>query len=214
MAATQLVLLGVPAFVGQVTGETTVGFFIDEHVYDPAQLINVDLAKNTSLPPDRWATDVDVDIATTGGWTTIGPTFNAGPHVGGVYLSERLAAKYKALLADWPPSPDAIYQYQGVLRADDAGNVTRYHGFKVQILSKSVGTLIHVAILETGESQPTATSHRRWIDTADPGIVDPKANGLTTIDPASPVGTVGAMFAQIKPLENGQEPKLPKGQGR
>ncbi|MFT3698296.1 MAG: hypothetical protein QM831_34455 [Kofleriaceae bacterium] len=215
MAATSLVLLGVPAFVGQVTGQTTIGFFTDETTYDPALLINVDLAKNTSLPPAQWATGVDCDIATTGGWTTIGPTFNAGPHVGGVWLADRLVQKYANVLASWPPSPDARYQYQGILRADDAGNVTRYLGFKVQVLTKSSGTLVHVAFISPGQSAPTPSSPTRWIDTADPQSSDARANGFTTIDPTSPVGTVGALFATKAVVADGPgwPPKVPIGFG-
>lgn len=212
--ATQLVLLGVPAFVSQVTGPTTVGFFIDENQFDPAQLINVDLAKNTSLPASKWATEVDCDIATTGGWTTIGPTFNAGPHVGAVYLSQRLVDKYKAQLANWPPSPDAIYQYQGILRADDAGNVTRYLGTKVQVIGKSQGTLIHVAFITPGQSTPGPDPATRWVDTGDLLQVDAKSNGFTTIDANSPVGTVGSLFtteAVARPLV--YPPKIPVSLG-
>ena len=55
MATTQLLLTGVPAFVANVTSSTVVQFTIDENDFDPAHLIQVDLANNTSLPPAQWA---------------------------------------------------------------------------------------------------------------------------------------------------------------
>ena len=46
MAVNQLVLTGMPAFVGVVRGPTKVGFFIDEDEFDSTKLIEVDLDKN------------------------------------------------------------------------------------------------------------------------------------------------------------------------
>ena len=103
MAVTQLVLTGMPAFVGAVRGPTKVGFFIDENEFDPKKLIDVDLDKNpATVAPASWATGVDVDYQTTGGWTTIGPSFNGGAYVGGVYLAQRLVTQYASVLANWP----------------------------------------------------------------------------------------------------------------
>jgi len=207
MASTQLVLLGVPAFVGSVTGPTTIAFTIDEAIYGPPNLISVDLAKNTSLPPAQWAT-VDVDKQTTGGYTTIGPTFNNGQYVGAVYLADRLVTTYKTQLAAWPPPPDARYQYQALLRADEIGNVTRYHGFKVQVASAAVGSLIEVLAIPVGSTAPVGIG--AWIDLSDAGYSDPKANGFTTIDATSPVGTVGALFLSAAAMEPDWPPGIPK----
>jgi len=209
MATTQLVLLGVPAFVNSVTSSTACTFTIDELIYDAASAIAVDLAKNTSLPPSQWALGVDVDKQTTGGWTTIGPTFNSGNHVGAVYLADRLVQKYKAVLASWPPSPDALYQYQAVLRADASSDVSRFHGFKVQVTSAAVGNLIKVVGIPAGMS--VAVGAGSWIDLGDVVSYDPKANGFTTIDVTSPVGTVGGLFInQIVMDEPGFPPTIPK----
>ena len=210
MATTQLVLLGVPAYVVSVTGATTVGFVIDELTYASANVINVDLAKNTTLPPAQWATGVDVDQQTGDGLTTIGPTFNAGPYVGAVYLADRLVQKYKAALANWPPAPDAIYQYQEVVRADGSGDIERFHGFKVSVVSAAQGTLIQVAYIVTGQSAPTGAT--RWIDLANTGAYDPKSNGFTTIDATSPVGTVGALFvsSEVIAATDPTWPKIPR----
>jgi hypothetical protein len=207
MASTQLVLLGVPAFVGSVTGSTTIGFTIDEATYGAASSISVDLAKNTSLPPAQWAT-VDVDKQTTGGYTTIGPTFNNGQYVGAVYLADRLVQTYKTQLAAWPAPPDVRYQYQAVLRADDAGNVTRYHGFKVQVMTAAAGSLIEVQSIPVGSTAPVGIG--QWIDLADAGYSDPKANGFTTIDATSPVGTVGALFLTEAAMDPDWPPVGPK----
>lgn len=213
MPAVQLVLTGVPAFVYVVRGATTVRFSIDENVFDPNRMVDVDLAKNTSLPAASWATGVDVDLQTAGGFTTVGPRFPRGVHNGGVYLAQRLVTQYSALLASWPPAPDALYQYQAVLRSDN-GNITRYHGFKVRKRGAAQGTLVHLAFYRAGDATPGSLGSD-WIDLADPDISDPQANGFTTITPASPAGTDGALFltssamaALAKP-----PPKWPPSQG-
>jgi hypothetical protein len=208
MATTQLVLLGVPAFVNSITSATACTFTLDELVYDAANSIAVDLARNTSLPPSQWATGVDVDKQTTGGWTTIGPTFNLGTHVGAVYLADPLVQKYKAVLASWPPSPDSVYQYQAVLRGDASGEVARFHGCKVQVMTATVGTLIKVAAIPVGMSASVGTG--TWIDFADTTSWDPKSNGFTTIDATSPVGTVGALFVNVIAMDPGFPPSVPK----
>lgn len=209
MATTQLVLLGVPAFVGSVTSSTSVAFTLDEGVYGTSQSIAVDLANNTTLPPAQWATDVDVDsmTATSGGWTTIGPTFNSGTYIGGVYLADRLVQKYASLLVGYPAAPDAIYQHQAVLRANGGGVVTRYHGFKVLILKPGVGSIVHVAFIRAGSPTPSVATlaadvPTRCIDLADASICDPKVNGFTTIDGSSPAGTVGALFMTSSAISN------------
>jgi hypothetical protein len=214
MATTQLVLLGVPAFVNSVTSSTACSFTIDELVYDTASSIAVDLANNTTLPPAQWAT-VDVDSVTSG-WTTIGPTFNSGAHVGGVYLADRLVKKYAALLAGYPGVPDEIYQHQAVLRANDVGVVTRYHGFKVVIVTAGVGSIVRVAFIRAGTSIPATLGPdipMRWLDLADASVSDPKSNGFTTIDGTSPVGTVGALFLTAPTITNQAIPmeKYPRG---
>lgn len=208
MATTQLVLLGVPAFVNSITGVTACTFTLDELVYAEDQAIAVDLAKNTSLPPSQWATGVDVDKQTTGGWTTIGPVFNLGNHVGAVYLAPSIVQRYTTVLATWPPAPDAIYQYQAVLRGDASGETTRLHGCKVQVISAAVGTLIKLATIPVGMSTPVGTG--TWIDLADPTLWDPKSNGFTTIDATSPVGAIGAIFVAVVAMEPGFPPSVPK----
>lgn len=189
MAVTQLVFTGVSAFVGDVTGPTQVKFYVEEHEFDPTKRIAVDLAKNPdNVAPAAWGTDVDVDMFKQfGGWTTIGPSFHGGVHVGGVYLAQRLVPADIA----WPPPGDALYQYQALLR-DDNGTKTRYHGFKVRVMSPSSGTLAHLGFIPVGASAPTGGVY--WIDLADPTVSDPQANGFTTITPSSPAGTVGALF--------------------
>ena len=216
MPAFQLVLTGVPAFVGSVLSPTRVKFFIDENEFDPAKTIEVDLAKNTaSVPPAQWETDVDVDQQTTGGWTTIGPRFHAGPYVGAVYLAQRLVNQYASVLASWPPAPDDIYQYQAVLRADN-GSVTRYHGFKVRVLSPANGSQAHVAFVRVGAVGPAGgRPAARWIDLSDPDVCDPAANGFTTITPTTSPGTVGALFLRSEAMaaDSPTNPKVPKQLG-
>ncbi len=215
MAVTQLVLTGVPSFVGVVDGATTVQFFIDQQDFDPAHLIPVDLAKNPSLPPAQWATGVDVDTTTDGGYTTIGPRFHNGAHVGAVYLADRLYAKYGAALASWPPAGDELYQYRAVLRAAGDGTVTRFHGFKVSVRASQAPALALLEFIPTGGSPGAPTNPMRWIDLNDPTVVDPAANGFTQVTPTTPVGTVGSLFITAAAMQNQgmSSPKVPKFYG-
>lgn len=209
----EILLTGVPAFVCAVKGPTTVGFVIDENLFDPTKVIEVDLAKNpNTVPPGQWDTDVDVDYQTTGGWTTIGPRFHGGIHVGGAYLAPRLAKRYASALAGWPPPGDALYQYQAVLREEN-GVIARYHGFKVRVMSPGRGTLAHLGFIRPGTRVPSLGVN--WVDLADPTMCDPAAHGFTTITPQTPVGSEGALFltsggmtAMSKP-----GPKYPPGDG-
>lgn len=213
MPVVQLVLTGVPAFVGTVLAPTRVKFFIDENEFDPTKTIEVDLAKNTAnVPPAQWATQVDCDHGTAGGYTTIGPRFHAGPYVGAVYLAQRLVQQYQSVLANWPPAPDEIYQYQAVLRADN-GNVARYHGFKVRVLSPASGSQAHIGFVRVGQAGPAGgRPGARWIDLADPDVCDPASNGFTTITSTSTVGTVGALFlrSEVMAADAPGNPKIPK----
>jgi hypothetical protein len=212
MPASQLVLTGVPAFVGAVLGPTRVRFFIDENEFDPTKMIEVDLAKNPqAVQPGNWGTDVDCDHQTTGGLTTIGPRFHAGSRVGAVYLAQRLVTQ--AVLASWPPQPDEIYQYQAIVR-DNNGVNSRFHGFKAKVVSQSVGTLARLAFIRPGTQGP-GNGPALWIDLADSDLCDPKANGFTTIEPSSPVGTVGAVFlsSKVTPFDVPDHPKVPKSAG-
>jgi hypothetical protein len=169
-----------------------VSFHVDPNDFNPANVIDVDLAKNPAvIPPAQWATDVDVDYQTTGGFTTIGPRFYGGATVGGAYLAERLATAAAGVLADWPPKGDELYQFQAVLRSEN-GVITRYHGFKVRVMSPSSGTLAHLGFIRAGTSAPTLGVD--WIDLADPTISDPAVNGFTTITPATARGQDGALF--------------------
>jgi hypothetical protein len=209
MAVTQLLLTGVPAFVGSVVGQTKVRFSIDENDFDPNRLIEIDLAKNPQkVQPAAWAQDVDCDHQTAGGLTTIGPTFHAGPHCGAVYLSDRLVTQHAALLANWPPAPDARFQYQLLLRNNN-GQTARYHGFKAQVVNP-VGSLARVAFFRTGAAAPFAVPE--WIDLSDPDVCDAASNGFTTITAASPIGTIGAVFlnSRITIRDVPQNPKIPK----
>lgn len=216
MAVIQLVMTGVPAFVGTVLGRTKVKFFIDETEFDPRKQIEVDLAKNTKdVPAAQWATDVDVDKQTDGGWTTIGPRFHAGPYVGAAYLSERLVNQYAPVLASWPPTPDAIYQYQAILRSDN-GTLTRFHGFKVVVVTAARGNHAHLAFIRVGETAPVGgRAAARWIDLSDSDVSDPASNGFTTITAASTPGTVGALFLRSEVMAAGapHNPKVPRGEG-
>jgi hypothetical protein len=214
MAATNLLLTGVDAFVAQVISATKVRFSIAENDFAANRLIEVDLAKNpNTVQPASWATDVDCDFQTTGGLTTIGPTFHSGVHVGGVYIAQRLVTQYASVLSGWPGTPDDIYQYQALLRSDN-GTVTRFHGFKVRVLGPSVGTLAHVAFIRIGTPSASA-GQPRWVDLADASYCDPQANGFTTIGPTSAPGTVGALFlsSKIIALDGPQYPKWPRNFG-
>ncbi len=213
MPANQLLLTGVPAFVGEVLGPTRVKFFVDEKQSNRGNMVEVDLAKNTqAIAAAAWAQDAECDHQTHGGRTTIGPTFHRdAKHVGCVYLAERIFTRYP-FLASWPPKPDERYQYQLVLRAN--GGEERYHGFKVRVVSAAVGSLAHVEFFAVGESAPSGVP--QWIDLADRDVCDPQANGFTTITPASPVGTIGALFmsSRVIAADVPNHPKIPPYAGR
>ncbi|MEO6777800.1 MAG: hypothetical protein ABI467_33070 [Kofleriaceae bacterium] len=195
-----------------MTSSTVIQFAIDENDFNPANLIAVDLANNTSLPPAQWA-NVEIDISTVGGYSTIGPRFRSGAYIGAAYIAEKVRLKFAAALADWPPSGDDLYQYQAVLRAN--GDVRRFHGFKVNVFAPTVGTVAHLEFIPTGGTAGTSTNPRRWIDLADASVVDPAVNGFTTITPASPVGTIGAVFLTSTAMTSQamDRPKIPTAFG-
>ena len=210
--ASQLLLTGVPAFVSHVISSTAVQFTIDENDFNPANLISVDLANNTSLPPAQWA-NVEIDISTVGGYSTIGPRFRNGAYVGAAYISEKVRVRYAAALVDWPPAGDDLYQYQAVLRLN--GDVRRFHGFKVNVYAPTTGTVAHLEFIPVGGTAGTAGNPRRWIDLADASVSDPAAHGFTTITPASPVGTIGALFLTSSGMRSQgmDKPKIPTALG-
>jgi hypothetical protein len=121
--------------------------------------------------------------------------------------------KYAAALVDWPPAGDDLYQYQAVLRAN--GDVRRFHGFKVNVFAPTLGTVAHLEFIPAGKTAGDPTNPRRWIDLSDASVVDPAANGFTTITAVSPVGTIGAVFLTSTAM-SGQamdKPKIPLGLG-
>jgi hypothetical protein len=203
-----IVFTGVDAFVAQVTGPKTVRFSINETAFSP--LIDVDLGKNPStVQPAQWATGVDVDETLT----TIGPTFFAGNYTGGVYLAQRLVTQHASILSGWPGPPDDIYQYQLLVRENN-GAITRFHGFKVRVVGQTQGTIARLQFIRPGTAAPSPRT--RWLDLADPSIVDPPANGFTTIAPNTPAGTVGAVFIErVVILDGGGDgyPKWPRHLG-
>lgn len=211
----QLVMYGVPAYVSQTSGATQSQFYIDPTDYNPADLIAIDQARDSSVAPSSWATGVDVDVNTTAGYTTIGPTWNAGNHTGCAYISQAIWNAFPAGRAAWPPSPDALYQYTCVLRSPDGSTVTRYHGFKVQILSASFGTLAHVGFIPTGNASLPAGYRSAWVDLADASMCDPSTNGFTTITTSSATNTKGALFLTAAGMVSMSMagPKIPKGLG-
>lgn len=212
----ELLLTGVPAFVGQVLAAKSLKFFAADNIFDPTKMIDVDLAKNPKLiAPANWGTDVVIDQhESEGGFTTIGPFFNGGRHIGGAYLSQSVYAANSSKLAGWPETYDALYQFQAVLRENN-GVITRYHGFKVRVIGAGVQTLAHLAFIPSGSVDPVPGSPVHWVDLADATICDPRANGYTTIDASSPVGTEGALFLTTKGMTTYLvgAPKVPPGYG-
>ncbi|HET9993489.1 MAG TPA: hypothetical protein VFQ65_33360 [Kofleriaceae bacterium] len=188
---------------------TKVQFAIDENDFNPANLITVDLANNTALPPAQWA-NVEIDISTVGGYSTIGPKFRNGAYIGAAYISEKVRQHFAAALVDWPPAGDDLYQYQAVLRAN--GDVRRFHGFKVNVFAPTVGTVAHLEFIPAGGTAGASSNPRRWIDLADASVIDPAANGFTTITANSPVGTIGAVFLTSTAMSSQamDTPKMPR----
>ena len=70
-------------------------FSLEESNFNTSSMVEVDIAKNpAAVQAALWDTDVDVDFQTFGGFTTIGPRFHGGAHVGAVYLAQRLVTQY------------------------------------------------------------------------------------------------------------------------
>jgi hypothetical protein len=214
--AAQLVMYGVDSYVSSVSGTYACQFWVSPTDFNPANLIGVDLAKNPStVAPSSWATGVDIDIATTGGYTTIGPTWNTGNHTGGAYISQAIWNAFPSGRGHWPPSPDALYQYTAVLRADDAANVTRYHGFKVKVIGAPFGTIVHVGFIPTGSATLPVGATTRWIDLADAWTCDPPGGGFTTVAATSPINTIAALYLTSAGMTSQgiAGPKYPHGTG-
>lgn len=212
MPLVQLVLLGVPAFVGEITGATKCKFWHTEADFDRGRLIEIDLSLTPDLDPTDWENRVEVDSSSNEGLTTIGPTFHKDSHKGAVYLASRLVTKYRnsGVLNDWPDPGDHDYQYQVAVRFE-TGTTERYYGFKAQVLGQRQGLTL-LGFIGAGEATPSRTM---WLDLADPSIVDPTTNMLTKLKPTTALNTIDAVFLPRASAQNLllEIPKLPPGFG-
>src|SRR5262245_1127773 len=117
------VFVGTPGYLGRIDGRTRCAFWAgdpEEHGFDPARLIVVDLACTPTAAQAKeigWD-EVEVDDCFTGpngsvAGTTIGPAWPEMRLTGGVYLEQGfVAALPEALRPSAPPSGMAGYQYE------------------------------------------------------------------------------------------------------
>lgn len=191
------VFLATGGFLGRIDSETRCGFWADEpveHGFDPARLIDVDLAATPSAAVlgriGRDAVMVDDCYRTAGGelaGTTLGPRWPGISLVGAVYLATTyLATLPPALRPACPPDglPGRAYEYQTALywpHTDDPRAGRRYAGHHADILAEQ-GRLAYVAVYPPGRSeQPEARECPMWLDLSSPDQCDAGAGSLTTI---------------------------------
>jgi len=191
------IFYGTAAFLGRIDGAARCAFWADEptdHGFDPAQLIEVDLARTpAAAAAGRIGWDeVQVDDCFAGpngatGGTTLGPRWPELRLAGAVYLERGFAAALPAALR--PPCPPAgldaepheftTAAYWPGTGDPRAGN--RYSGHSAEIRQEQ-DTLARVAVWPPGRGRdPAADPVTMWIDLASPEQCDAGRGSLTTI---------------------------------
>lgn len=203
------VLIGTPAFLGRIDGETRCAFWSEEpvdHDFDPERLIDVDLAKTPSAAAAKeipWDS-VQVDDSFSGpagavGGTTLGPRWPELLLFGAVYLEQRFMESLAPIRRPaCPPLGWAgqVYECMSAVYwpdTDDPRAGKRYAGHCAEILEER-GSLVRVAVYPPGKSeQPDARPVTMWIDLASSDQCDAGPDSLTTIG-AGDAPKRGALF--------------------
>jgi hypothetical protein len=203
------VFYGTGGFLGRIEGETRCSFWVDEpvdHGFDPALLIDIDLARTPSAAAAKQISwdEVQVDDCFTGpngqiGGTTLGPRWPELRLAAAVYLEHSFVQSLPAALR--PPCPPVgmsgrayectttVYWPDG----DDERAGKRYTGHHGVILEER-GTLARVAVYPPGRSQtPNAQPVHLWIDLASCEQCDAGPASLTTIGTGD-APKAGALF--------------------
>ncbi len=212
------VFVGTPAFLGRIDGESRCAFWSEEpvdHDFDPARLIDVDLARTpvaAAMKDIDWA-DVEVDDCFSGPnggvfGTTLGPSWPELRLTGQVYL----ALGYAHSLGDRRPACPPIgadgypYECMSVVYwpgTDDPRSGIRYAGHHARITAEQ-GTVARLAVYPPGRSlRPGTEPVTMWIDLASSEQCDAGPDSLTTIGvgDAPKEGAVYLICGRLDPEE-------------
>ena len=187
------VFVGTPAYLGRVDGPTRCAFWAEApqaHDFDPARLIEVDLACTPSAAQAKeigWD-EVQVDDCFT---PLAGPASTLGPPelrlTGGVYLERDLVAALPASLRPTcPPRGMGGYEYEYLTTVywpdeDDPRAGRRYVGHYAEIVNER-GTLARVAVYPPRRSAMAAVMPvAMWINLTSPEQCDAGPYSLTAI---------------------------------
>lgn len=191
------VFIGTGAFLGRIDSETRCAFWAEEpvdHGFDPARLIDVDLARTPSAAAAHeiaWdGVQVDDCFAGPNGavsGTTLGPRWPELRLGGVVYLERGFVASLPAALRPrCPPAGMDAQPYECMTTVyrpdlDDPRAGNRYAGHCAEILQEH-GTLARVEVYPPGRSeQPNVRPVRMWIDLVSSEQCDAGTDSLTTI---------------------------------
>ena len=204
------VFVGTPGFLGRIDSETRCAFWAEEpvdHGFDPARLIEIDLARTPSAAAAKEITwdDVQVDDCFTApngvaSGTTLGLRWPELELAGAVYLERGFAASLPAgLRPACPPLGMSGRSYECLTalywpEEDDPRAGRRYAGHYAEILQEQ-GTLARVAVYPPGRSQdPSVRPVPMWIDLASAEQCDAGPRSLTMIGVADDAPKRGALF--------------------
>jgi hypothetical protein len=191
------VFFATGAFLGRIDGQTRCSFWADEpvdHDFDPARLIDVDLARTPSAAATKqidWD-EVQVDDCFSGpngvvSGTTLGPRWPELRLAAVVYLERGFVQSLPAQVRPACP-PGGMggqsYEYTTTVywpHIDDPRAGKRYVGHHAEILEER-GSLARVVVYPPGRSeQSSARSTTMWIDLASSEQCDAGPASLTTI---------------------------------
>lgn len=191
------VFISTAGFLGRIDGETRCAFWSEEpvdHDFDPARLIEIDLALTPSAAAAGeigWdAVQVDDCYPGPSGaliGTTLGPRWPEIQLAGLVCLEQEFRDRLpEALQPACPPDgmPGRDYEFKSVVywpSIDDPRAGRRYAGHHARILDER-GPLARVAVYPPGTStSPEAQPVCMWIDLSAADQCDAGPGALTTI---------------------------------
>jgi hypothetical protein len=191
------VFAGTPAYLGRIDSETRCAFWPhdpSEHDFDPAGLIEVDLAFTPEAAVAKeidWG-EVQVDDCYAGPngvvhGTTLGPSWPEFRLSGVVYLEQGYVRSLpERLRPPCPPRGMAGYAYECMSTAywpdtDDPRAGRRYAGHHAEITDER-GGVARLAVYPPGRSkQPGVQPMTMWLDLSSPEQCDAGPRSLTTI---------------------------------
>jgi len=190
------VFVGTSAFLGRIDGETSCAFWAEEpvdHDFDPARLVEVDLALTPAAAAAKeigWdEVQVDDCFSGPGGGvfgTTIGPSWPELRLVGQVCLEQGYAASLGDRRPACPPPGSQGHPYESMSvvywpHIDDPRAGIRYAGHHAVVTAEQ-GTVARLAVYPPGRSLRAGTQPATmWIDLASSEQCDAGPDSLTTI---------------------------------